>query len=122
MKSWEPVRKGAIYCAPACGHGCTWAEYQDALARAKKVCEELGEGWEPDLSENMGWFASVRRGSVRISLPMPWFGAGYFCHVDGCGSLGRAVDARGALLDALGRMEDRVEAEKATLRKLREAL
>jgi hypothetical protein len=25
---WEPIRRGPIYCAPACGGGCTWAAYQ----------------------------------------------------------------------------------------------
>ena len=40
---WTPIRNGLLYCAPACGAGCTYAEYQAAVNKAealKKKCEK----------------------------------------------------------------------------------
>lgn len=64
--SWTPRRRGRIYCAPACGRGCTKAEHDAALAKARKLAERLGEGWEPILRENLGWFYRARKGNVDV--------------------------------------------------------
>jgi hypothetical protein len=54
--SWTPRRRGNTYCSSACGHGCTWDEFQDAHRKAKELCERLkGSGWKPLVFENMGW-------------------------------------------------------------------
>jgi hypothetical protein len=53
--SWEPKRRGDIYCAPACGSGCTLAEYKDAVKRAETLAKRLGPGWTPRVHENLGW-------------------------------------------------------------------
>lgn len=60
---WKPVRKGATYCAPACGCGCTWAEFQKATKSARALCRQLGAGWEPDVWENGGWHYMVAKGA-----------------------------------------------------------
>ena len=53
--SWDPVRRGATYCAPACGRGCTHAEYMRANRSASALCASLGGGWKPHVWENLGW-------------------------------------------------------------------
>lgn len=61
--SYKPVRKGDIYCSPACGYKCTWAAYQLATRRAKALCKLLGPGWEPHVWENGGWHYKVYFGA-----------------------------------------------------------
>lgn len=58
--SWDPVRCGDIYCAPACGGKCTWAAYQEAHKNAKALALMLGEGWAPDVWENLGWHYAAK--------------------------------------------------------------
>lgn len=54
--SWEPRRYGpGLYCAPACGRGCTWDEYQEATRQAEALCRRLGPGWKSVVHENLGW-------------------------------------------------------------------
>lgn len=71
--SWKPKRQGNIYCAPACGRGCTHAEYLKAhkLADAliKKCEKEVGGKWEKRIHENLGWYYSVSLvgGDITIS-------------------------------------------------------
>lgn len=67
--SWTPIRRGATYCAPACGSGCTWKAYSGAVVQASELAERLGEGWTPDVSENMGWHYQVQSpcGRIRVS-------------------------------------------------------
>jgi hypothetical protein len=57
--SWRPVRNGAVFCAPACGRGCTHAEYVHAISNAAVVAKTLGPGWKPHVWENLGWFYAV---------------------------------------------------------------
>lgn len=67
MLSWVPRRRGEIYCSPACGRGCTWAEYQAALAEAEKavaVIKKRGRlslvGVKVDVFENLGWHWALK--------------------------------------------------------------
>src|SRR5258708_31253616 len=53
--SWKALRRGPIYCAPACGFNCRWADYLKAVEAASALCRSLGRGWMPVISENMGW-------------------------------------------------------------------
>jgi hypothetical protein len=65
----EPVRNGDIYCAPSCGRGCTWAEYQRAEAEARGLAAGLGPSWEPRVWENLGWHFDVHiPASIRIAI------------------------------------------------------
>ena len=43
---WKPQRRGAKYCSPACGFGCTWAAYQQALKEGAALAKRLGKGWK----------------------------------------------------------------------------
>lgn len=64
--SWTPRRKGKIYCSPACGHGCSWAQHETAVAAASELAEQLGDGWEPRVWENMGWCYEARSPHLRV--------------------------------------------------------
>lgn len=57
--SWNPRRRGLVYCAPACGRGCTRAEYEDAVARGKALAKRLGPGWTHEVWENLGWYTKA---------------------------------------------------------------
>ncbi len=61
--SWKPKREGKLYCSPACGGGCTHAQYVKAhkLAdRLIKKCEKQAGGkWEKRVHENLGWHYCV---------------------------------------------------------------
>lgn len=65
--SWTPVRKGDIYCSPACGAGCKFSDFKKATADAKALCKKLGPGWKPRVWENLMWHFEARRGFMSIS-------------------------------------------------------
>lgn len=62
--SWIPKRRGKIYCSPACGGGCTYAEYLSAKTKAAKLVKRLGRGWKPRVWENLGWHYQAVKGDV----------------------------------------------------------
>lgn len=105
--SWTPVRRGDIYCAPACGGKCTWEKFELAQASAAKLADKLGDGWEPNVWENLGWHWGAKRGELRV-LPSIFRGevrayTGYLKKWHGRGDTpAEAVDAvlMEALLDA----------------------
>lgn len=69
--SWKPERSGDIYCAPACGRGCTYAEYKRANKRAAALVKKLSTGdleWEPRVWENLGWHFSARSTCKRFDV------------------------------------------------------
>ena len=63
---WTPVRRGKVYCSPACGGGCTHQSYLKAQAQAQEMLDQLGpptkdgNAWEKRVHENLGWYGSVR--------------------------------------------------------------
>lgn len=57
---WKPQRRGAKYCSPACGFGCTWAAYQQALKEGAALAKRLGKGWKARTWENGTWYWSVK--------------------------------------------------------------
>jgi len=57
--SWKARRSGPLYCAPACGGKCTWADYTRAKASAAALAKRLGRGWKPRVWENLGWHYEV---------------------------------------------------------------
>lgn len=75
--AWKAVRKvdsakGDIYCAPACGSGCTFAAFELATKRAAELATQLGPEWEPVVHENMGWHYSVKSPCGRIRVHEYW--------------------------------------------------
>jgi hypothetical protein len=66
QSQWNPVRKGAIYCSPACGFGCTWAQHEEAKERAELLAKRLGPGWKPEVHENMGWHFKASKGKATM--------------------------------------------------------
>jgi hypothetical protein len=65
--SWRPKANGTRYCAPACGRGCTRAEYDAAVANAAALVKRLrGTGWKPLVFENMGWHWRAVSGPVQV--------------------------------------------------------
>jgi hypothetical protein len=64
--SWKPIMYGLNYCAPACGHGCTLAQFDAAHAAALGLATELGDGWLVDVWENLGWHWGVNKGGIKV--------------------------------------------------------
>lgn len=66
-EKWTPVRRGEIYCSPACGGNCTQAAFELANIQAERLCEQLNnmaggfKDWQPYVWENLGWHYQVRR-------------------------------------------------------------
>ena len=72
MRNWTPVRKGDIYCSPACGADCTYGEYIEATKKAEqlaiKCSNEIGGKWEIRVSENLGWHYEVILSETNIAI------------------------------------------------------
>jgi hypothetical protein len=70
---WEPVLRGHIYCAPACGRGCTKAAYERAQKKAAALAKRLGPRWKPRVWENLGWHYSAISpcGSIKVHSSYP---------------------------------------------------
>lgn len=75
MRDWKPrsyVRPDgqAAYCAPTCGHHCLRSDYDKALrlarSTAKKMTEQTGVEWKPNVWENLGWHWSIQNGHADI--------------------------------------------------------
>lgn len=64
---WRPVLKGEVFCSPACGAKCKKADYDRVVEAANLLINKLGEGWEPDIWENGGWYYSITKGNVKVS-------------------------------------------------------
>lgn len=114
--SWKPVRRGAIYCAPACGASCTWAEYQTALEKAKALSKMLGAGWKPIVFENMGWHFKANKGECSVRQ----YGAtGYNAFLDAEGGqfIGRGKTALSAYGHALRQMREHINSLEKSYRK-----
>jgi hypothetical protein len=60
--SWKPVRRGDVYCSPACGAGCKLADYQRCVRLAKALAKRMGPGWKPYVGENLHWYYGVYKG------------------------------------------------------------
>lgn len=65
---WEPVRRGTIYCSPACGGGCTHGAWVLATNRANELARRMGPGWETRVWENLGWHYEVHKGCCHLHV------------------------------------------------------
>jgi len=70
--SWKAKRNGEIYCAPACGMGCTHEMYLEAHAKADaliaKCKAEVGGSWTKHIHENLGWHYRVMLKGGNITI------------------------------------------------------
>lgn len=64
----KPQRRGAKYCSPACGFGCTWAAYQQAVKEGWALAKRLGKGWKVRTWENGTWYWSVMDSTGLLDL------------------------------------------------------
>lgn len=67
--SWKARRNGKVYCAPACGMGCTWEKYLEAKRAGEALAKRMGPGWAAVVHENMGWYycARYKQSGVHVS-------------------------------------------------------
>ncbi len=63
---WQPLKKGLVYCAPACGANCTFEAFEKAKQDAAALCERMGKGWKPRVWENMGWYYEAQKGCASV--------------------------------------------------------
>lgn len=116
--SWQAIRNGDRYCAPACGFGCTWQAYEAAVVAAGELVETLGKGWEPRVWENIGWHYAARTPDGRVKVHPAGLrqngSRSYtaFVSTDDSGGgqwLGRGETPRGALVDVLTKVREDLE-------------
>lgn len=114
--SWTARRRGGKRCAPACGRGCTQAEYERAKAFADRIAKRLGKGWRGEVWENMGWHSKAAKGKLDVSGTRYPDGSEYYlASADDYGVLGRGNTPRRALLGLVGGLNSRIEQARATL-------
>ncbi len=119
MLSWTAKRKGATYCSPACGRGCTYAEYQKARQLARSTASSLKGAWKPKVWENMGWFAKAVSSCGQVEVHPPQYGDGdrhYIAYMLGGKWAGASGDT------AQEAVNDVVSVAKAELKEIMEAL
>ena len=76
---WNPVLNGEEYCSPACGHGCTQAEFELATMRGERLAARMNEmpggfkDWSVRVWENMGWhYEAIRVMGEGKASPDTW--------------------------------------------------
>ena len=111
--SWTPVRRGTIYCSPACGWKCLWAAYEKAQINAGDLVDELGEGWVPRVWENLGWHFAAETPDRLVKLHPS--GESYTAFIStepssGGTWTGRGKTAKEALQDAMTAVQHDVDA------------
>jgi hypothetical protein len=122
-ESWVPVRRGEIYCAPACGRGCTWDEYREALKISERIAKQL-PGFKPRVMENLGWHASAEAldGHIQVSYSRGTYFAFASCDMKYAGNAGwgisQAKTAQKAFALVLKKLRAHVAKETAFLEKL----
>lgn len=65
-QKWIPVLKGEIFCSPACGGNCKKITYDKAVQMSNEIASQLGEGWIPEVFENLGWYWKVVKGNIEV--------------------------------------------------------
>jgi hypothetical protein len=72
---WTPVQDGDVYCSPACGGRCKKAAYDYAVKAANELVTMLGNGWQPQVWENLGWHFRASKGESTVSFDGTGFSA-----------------------------------------------
>ena len=67
-RDWTARRSGALYCAPACGGGCTWEAYQEAKRQGQALAKACGPGYKSVVHENLGWYFRAVSPCERIQV------------------------------------------------------
>ncbi len=67
-QDWTPRRRGAIYCSPACGGNCTYADYLAAIKASHKLAAGCGAGYTAHVWENLGWHHEAKSPDGRIQV------------------------------------------------------
>ena len=80
--SWKPVRRGAHFCSPACGRGCTFHEYRKAQVLGGILARQLGSGWKADVWENLGWHYRALSPCRKIRVHHGYTGGYYTAYLD----------------------------------------
>lgn len=65
---WTPERSGPFYCSAGCGYGCTWSDYVRVTAKAKRLAGLCGEGFKPEVWENLGWHFKAVNEARRVEV------------------------------------------------------
>lgn len=76
LDRWTPVRRGAIFCSPGCGGGCTWEAKVHADIKGKWLANVLNDSWGgvwvPRVHENLGWHWGARTRYMHVSPVIDW--------------------------------------------------
>ena len=96
-RNWTPVRRGGIYCSPACGYGCKHAAFLKAERDAKKLAAQLGPEWKPHVWENLGWHYRVTMNGIDIDVSPPRGARDLYSACLGHHYIGRGRTARAAI-------------------------
>ncbi len=67
-RAWKPVRRGRKYCSPACGSGCTHADFLAKKRKAAALVKALGKGWRQDVWENLGWHYGAKHKELGVMV------------------------------------------------------
>ena len=111
---WTPVEDGKIYCAPACGNGCTRAAYEHAVEMGRFLAQCLGPEWTSQVWENLGWHYNAISPCGRIKVHCYTYDdeisfTAFLGEVDSCGGWwtehGETPQAAVANVVATGRAE-----------------
>jgi len=102
--AWTPVRRGAAYCSPGCGRGCTHREYRRAAGDCVKLCAALGRGWTPHVWENLGWHHAAVSPCGRVKVHPA--SSGWMAFLSGVGEsgglwVGSSRTAKGSVRDVV---------------------
>lgn len=70
MRNMTPILSadGQHYCSPSCGRGCRKEWYDAAVRNALALAARMGDGWEPQVWENLGWHYRVTNGIGMITV------------------------------------------------------
>lgn len=123
--SWTPVRRGTIYCAPACGAKCKVVEFDAAGIAAGKLVDHLNkemkcDDWEPYVHENLGWHYSVVNERLNLSVTESFYDGDkvgwYSAYVkSGWNVVGKGRSAMEAVNDLVSSVRGQFDKMKAML-------
>lgn len=134
---WNPLRRGGVFCSPACGFKCTVNAHDRARREGEALAASLGPGWTPRVWENCGWQYEVRSGAIKVrpnlglsgsTIRGDWKVKGYNCQFENTGFYANGKTPKAAIQRAglmvrerVNELEKCIEREEAALAWLRGA-